>query len=256
MTSDHLAPGVPGDYYRRIFDAERSHFWYQGMWETTAALLGSRMHDGARLLDAGCGTGGFLRFALERGAFASTAGVDIAQAAIDLARAAVPEAALEVAPLRALPFADGSFDAIVSNDVLQHVPEEDVEQSLRELRRVLTANGTLVLRTNGSRHLRRERDDWRAYDVATLQADLERAGFLVERTTFANAALSALAAARGRVPRAPTKERHGIPVKRPSRIVSDVGRLALASETWWIRRGHGLPYGHTLFALATVSTEP
>ena len=49
------------------------------------------------------------------------------------------EADLRTAPLCALPFADGSFDLVVTNDVLQHVPEDEVDESLRELRRVLAA---------------------------------------------------------------------------------------------------------------------
>jgi len=245
-----LAPGVPEDYYRRIFDAERRHFWYRGMWVNAAALLRERMHAGGRLLDAGCGTGGFLRFALEEGAFDHVAGTDIAGAAIELARERVPEAELHVVPLRELPFSGASFELVVSNDVLQHVPELEVGESLRELRRVLVTGGALLLRTNGSRRLRRERDDWRAYDANTLRDRLVESGFQVERVTHANLILSLLAAMRGRVPHAPSEERHGIPMKPPGKLVSAVGGIALAGEARWLRRGRSLPYGHTLFALA------
>ena len=56
-----LAPGIPKDYYRRIFEDEERHWWYRGMLSITAALLGERLtRPGQRLLDAGCGTGGFL----------------------------------------------------------------------------------------------------------------------------------------------------------------------------------------------------
>lgn len=247
-----LAPGVPTDYYRRIFENEERHWWYAGMLELSAALLGERLtRPGQRLLDAGCGTGGFLRWALERGAFASAAGVDVAAAAIEMARTSLPpEVELETAPLRALPFADGSFHVVVSNDVLQHVHESEVQQSLRELRRVLVPTGTLLLRTNGARRLQRERDDWRRYDRRSLAAELELAGFACERVTYANTLLSAYGTLRGRSPHAPSECQHGIPA-RPSRLVSALGRRLLAAEARWLAQsGRTLPYGHTLFAVA------
>ena len=249
-----LAPGIPPDYYQRILGNEERHWWYRGMFAITAALLGERLtRDGQRLLDAGCGTGGFLRWALTSGSFASAAGVDIGSAAIELAVESLPGVDLRAAPLRTLPFDDDSFDLVVSNDVLQHVPEGDVDASLSELRRVLAPYGTVLLRTNGSRRLRREREDWRAYDRSSLEGALERAGFTVERVTYANMVLSVYGALRGRSPHAPSEQRDGIP-REPSRTVSALGGGLLAAEARWLARpGRSLPYGHTLFAVASGS---
>jgi len=245
-----LAPGVPGDYYDRIYDVEGEHFWYRGMWSTSVAMLGARLRPDSRVLDAGCGTGGFLRYLLDAGACGPVAGTDIAAAAIAFAQTRVPEATLAVAPLHQLPFADGAFDVVASNDVLQHVPEEHVGASLEELHRVLAPGGALILRTNGSRQLREERDDWRAYDIASLRGVLETAAFSVEHVTYANGALSLAARLRGRVPHAPTTDRHGIPMRSPGKLVSVMGRVELSAERWWIARGRSVPYGHTMFALA------
>jgi SAM-dependent methyltransferase len=253
MTTPTLAPGIPPDYYRRIFEVEEHHWWYRGMRSVTAALLGDRLtRPGQRLFDAGCGTGGFLEWALGRGAFGLVAGVDIGSGAIDLARDRLPEADLRTAPLRKLPFADGAFDLVVSNDVLQHVHEDDVAESMSELHRVTTGGGTLLLRTNGARRLRRERDDWRAYDRSTLRAQLEGAGFVCERLTYANTLLSLYGVARGRAPHAPSPERDGLPRAEPSRFVTSLGARLLEAEARWLARpGASLPYGHTLFAVAT-----
>ena len=246
-----LAPGVPSDYYHRIFEAEADHWWYTGMRELSAVLLGDRLtRPGSCLLDAGCGTGGFLRWALDRGAFGTAAGVDIAASAVELARNRVPEADLRAAPLSAMPFDEGAFDLVVSHDVLQHVHEDDVEPSLLELHRVLRPGGTLLLRTNGDRRLRRERDDWRAYDRRTLRESLAGAGFREERVTYANLVLSVWGIARGRVPHAPSEVHDGIPRRQPGAHVSAVGGRLLTAEARYLSRpDRTLPFGHSLFAV-------
>lgn len=246
------APGIPADYYRRISLAEQRHWWYRGMREISVALLGSRWGgSGTRLLDAGCGTGGFARFALDTGGASTVAGADLASDAIALAGELVPEADLHVAALDALPFADGAFDVVVCNDVLQHLRDAEVGQSLEELRRVLATDGALLLRTNGARRLRVERDDWRAYDASTLEAQLAAAGLRCARRTYANTVLSLFGAARGSIPRAPTDEHDGIPVAMPPRAKNAVGLAVLRAEARYLRRpGRSLPFGHTLFALA------
>lgn len=247
-----LAPGIPADYYRRIFDAEEHHWWYRGMRDLTAAMLGERMASpGSRLLDAGCGTGGFLRWILDKGAFADTAGVDIAISALELARRRVPEAELHAARLTSLPFDDSSFRVVVSHDVLQHVPEDDVHESLVELQRVLEPGGTLLLRTNGARTFRREREDWRAYDSKALGDALAAAAFEVERITYANCLLSLWGVVRGRVPRAPSEDVDGIPRRPPHALVGAIGSQFLAAEAWWLARpGRTFPHGHSLLAVA------
>lgn len=244
--------GIPGDYYARIAAVERAHWWHRGMREIAAALLGPRLDaPGLRVCDAGCGTGGVLRWVLERNPGARPAGVDISSEAVALALARVPEADLRVAPLSELPFEDASFDVVTTNDVVQHVPERQLEASARELRRLLAPDGALLVRTNGGRRLERAREDWRRYDSGTLRRWLEDASLRVERVTYANLAGSAWAAMRGAQPRAPTEERHGIPAAAGSRA-RDPRFLVLRAEAAWLAApGRSLSYGHTLFALAT-----
>lgn len=252
-TAPASAPGIPADYYRRIFEVEEGHWWYRGMRTITAAILGDRLHrPGVRLLDAGCGTGGFLSWAAARAELGRAAGVDIGSDAIELARTRFPAAELRTAPLRSLPFDAASFDLVVSNDVLQHVPEDEVEESLLELRRVLAPGGTLLLRTSGARRFRRERDDWRAYDRRTLTELLCHTQLAVERVTYVNMLLSLYGAARGRSPRAPSESRDGLPRREAPAVVGAVGGRILAAEARWLARpGRTLPFGHTLVAVAS-----
>lgn len=242
---------VRPDYYRRLHAVEERHWWHVGMREITAALLQERLARGhLSLLDAGCGTGGFLAWATGTGSFDRLCGVDISPEAVELARDAVPGAELHVAPVHELPFVDGSFDVAVLNDVLQHVAEAQVDPGLRDLRRVLRPDGVLLVRTNGGRRARRERADWRLYDADLLRGELEAAGFDVVRVTYVNTALSLWGAARGRTPTAPTPTTCGIPAQAGSGA-NVVGRTLLGLEARILRHSTlSLPYGHTLLALA------
>src|SRR6516225_6083887 len=72
-----------------------------------------------RLLDAGCGTGGFLRRLAETVCEAATIGVDADEAACHWA-AQKSRRLICAGSVNALPFADEAFTAIVSVDVLCH----------------------------------------------------------------------------------------------------------------------------------------
>jgi ubiquinone/menaquinone biosynthesis C-methylase UbiE len=83
--------------------------------------------DSGRILDAGCGTGALSAEIVKRTSEATVTGVDLAEAYIAYASDTVSDAraGFEVGDLTALSFADGSFDAIVSNLVLHFVPKTD-----------------------------------------------------------------------------------------------------------------------------------
>jgi SAM-dependent methyltransferase len=245
-----LAPGVPADYYHRISNIEDHHWWSLGMRALSATLLGEHLtRPGSRLLDAGCGAGGFLRWAIDRGSFSHAAGVDIASSALDLAQRRVPEAEFRAAALHELPFENGSFDLVFCNDVLQHVPESELTESISELRRVTAPAGVILVRTNGSQEHRQQRDDWRAFDRSSLVELFERGGLTCLRVTYANMLGSMIAAAMGHTPHAPTTSADGVPAAA-GRLRTAVGGRALALEARFLAHpGRSLPFGHTLFAV-------
>lgn len=253
-TGSGLAPGVPADYYERIAAVEAGHWWHVGMRSMTAVLLAESLSGrGQALLDAGCGTGGFLRWAALSGAFSRIVGTDLSEHAIDLARRQTPGLELHVAPMTRLPFTDASFDVVTINDVLQHIPEDEVTASLRECARVMRPDARLLIRTNGARSARRERSDWRVYDGSALAGALRAAELRPERITYSSLVPSLWAVARGQAPRAPQNgdEGHdGVP-DPASPVMNVIGRGVLAAERAWLRRsGRGVAFGHTLFAVA------
>lgn len=103
-----------------------------------------------RILDAGCGYC-YHTFRLARSGALITA-VDFSEVALTAARQTISNAGitdrveLRQADLTALPFADNSFEFVVSWGVIMHVPE--MQRALTELARVLKPGGILVLCEN------------------------------------------------------------------------------------------------------------
>lgn len=99
-----------------------------------------------RVLDAGCGEGVLSCLIAERGA--EVAAVDYSRPNIDAARARAQalgapcdRIAFGVGDAENLPFPDDAFDCVVSNHVLEHIP--DFERGIAELHRV-TARTAIV----------------------------------------------------------------------------------------------------------------
>lgn len=107
------------------------------------AVLRALDRSPGEVLDVGTGPGRLCAELAGRGWTIS--GIDRSSEMIARARARVPAAAhrLLEGDLRRLPFADGSFDAVVASGVLEYVPERAA--ALTELARVLRSGGTAAL---------------------------------------------------------------------------------------------------------------
>jgi len=93
------------------------------------------------VLDVGTGTGTVAASASARGAIVTA--VDADPDMVKLARQTAKAARVSVAMLPTLPFADGQFDVVVANFVLNHVGRPLA--ALRELRRVTKPGGIVAV---------------------------------------------------------------------------------------------------------------
>ena len=98
---------------------------------------------GLRVLDIGCGEGGFARQLAAEGAIVT--GIDPFAQAVAKARVAAPGVQFEIATAEALPFEDHAFDIAIMINSLHHVPVSLMDGALREARRVLRKDGKLII---------------------------------------------------------------------------------------------------------------
>jgi SAM-dependent methyltransferase len=132
-----------------------------------------------RVLDLGCGDG---RLTAELDAAELTA-ADVSPVALERARPRLPGARLvELEPDAPLPFDDGSFDAVLLAETIEHV--RDVQLLLSEIRRVLVPGGTLALTTPATASLVRPEHPFsphlHRFTRRSLRSALEELGFEVE----------------------------------------------------------------------------
>ncbi len=236
--------------YRRMYEAEEAQWWYAGQRAIAAALLAPALpaREGRRLLDAGCGTGFNL---LELGRLGRATGVDLSPEALAFCKERGVRALR--GSVLALPFADGTFDAVTSFDVLYHAWVSDDRAAARELARVVRPGGALLVRVPALRAL------WGAHDAEVqsrhrytrgeLVALLEGAGLRVRRATYCNSILFPVLFGRRTLDR------------RLGREGSDVGflpaplewafRRVLLAEAALVRAGLSFPLGASAVAVAT-----
>jgi ubiquinone/menaquinone biosynthesis C-methylase UbiE len=163
-------------WHQRVFEADPEHEdasspWYQLVREQIGLVRG------LRVLEVACGRGGFVR-ELARAA-ARVTGCDFSFSALCVARRKIAEAssdspvALVHGDVQQLPFADNSFDLIVSCETIEHVP--DVRLAILEMHRVTRPGGKLFLTTPNYANLtglyelyararRRKRNDDQPFD--------------------------------------------------------------------------------------------
>ncbi len=148
MTTENGA----GTFYDRIAGLYDVTFKFNGYGRSLETYLRKHMPNlshGARILDAGCGTG-LLTLSLLKAARRTVriTAVDLSASSINTARKAVAEKFGSEARINytqanvlSLPFADDSFEMIVTSGALEYVSLQD---GLSELARVLAPGGYML----------------------------------------------------------------------------------------------------------------
>lgn len=118
----------------------------------------ARLPAGATVLDVGCGAGRATRWFVQHGY--NVTGVDFSDTMLKLARQAAPEATVLSMDIRAVDFANATFDAVWSSFSIIHIPKLDVARTLRSWHRVLKPAGVLTIVTSLGEDAEQVRDEW------------------------------------------------------------------------------------------------
>jgi len=209
------------------------------------------------LLDVGCGSGQTMRWFRERWRGWRTIGLDVAMDGLRAARH-VDENVVDASALD-VPLPDGAVDAVITLDVLQHLPLDGGDlRALREIRRVLRPGGRLIIRTNAQTWPRAADDpvyDFHKYTAPELRRKLETTGFRVHRLGCLNALLGLAEIPRDlRARRTGGDGYHGLLATVPKRNLAwHAKRTWLRAEGVLVANGLSLPLGRSILAVATVA---
>jgi SAM-dependent methyltransferase len=236
---------------KTMLDVDEHHWWYRGRRRIIRAELEQlALPAGARILDAGCGSGRTLEELREYG---EVCGIELSPEAAETARRR-GEFDVRVGRLEELPWEAGTFDLITCLDVIEHTPDDRL--TLSELRRVCKPGGWLLVTVPAYQALWSVHDEanhhYRRYVRATLRSAAVQAGWRVQRMSSFNSLLLAPAAA----VRLSQRRRMGRPnapytpdLQLGPAWLNGVLERPLRVEARWLARGRTLPAGLSLLAV-------
>lgn len=170
---------------QEMYELEDTYWWFVGRRRMLRRLLEryGPSRRPLRILDAGCGTGATMQALQSLG---EVWGCDLSEDALAMCRERGAQH-LRCCDVTDLQFEDESFDAVVTADVLEHVPDD--ARAMAEMARVLRPGGVLVAAVPAHRYLWSEHDEalhhLRRYERAEFAALVKGAGLEMRKLSEA-----------------------------------------------------------------------
>jgi SAM-dependent methyltransferase len=251
--------------YRIMFEAEDNFWWYVGMRNNLKTIL-QRYWDwkdkpNPLIVDAGCGTGAVLQ-RLVNGFDGSISpqnaiGFDLSDEALRFCAERGLGDRVSRGSITEMPFADNTFDILVSFDVISNLPEPT--PGFKEVARVVKHGGMLVLNLPAYQFLYSEHDlavrTLRRFDKKEVRSLLAQNGLMPLHMTYLNTVLFPPAAGvrltkKMFLKAKPGKELHS-DLTPPPTALNNLLVWTMAQEANLIGRSSlSLPFGLSLMTIA------
>lgn len=221
------------------------YWWYRARRDLLEATLGTYLPDAARVLDVGSADGpsvDWMRVPNHR------------VVALDVHPQGLTPGEGVCGSLEDLPFADAAFDVVAGFDVVEHCESEAT--ALSELARVLARGGRLLLSVPAYQWAWSDHDvragHYRRYTRGRLIDAVERAGFTVDRATYAfGAVFPFFVAERGvRLMRQRTGRASPTRLTQVSPMMDRI-LMGLSRRERSVIASRNIPFGSSVFLAAT-----
>lgn len=245
--------------YAKMLQMEHDHWWFVARRRIIAAVLkryAPSIGHGAKILDAGCGTGGSLPLLSEWSADVHGMELDARAAAVAAGKSG--KSVIVGCLPDQVPYADKTFDLIVLLDVLEHIEEDAL--TLQTLRSKLKPGGHLLITVPAYRWLWSGHDEInhhkRRYLLPELTAKLRQSGLQTVYSSYFNTLLfPVVAAARllqscfGLLRSAASDD-----LSMPPPLINMQLSKIMSSESHWLQKS-SLPFGVSIIALSRREEE-
>ncbi len=171
---------------------ERDHWWYSGLHSLVGEILSRKMShlQCPMILDAGCGTGGFLQ--KNQPEFECLIGMEPSDNAYTFLMKSDVKNLVKADMLR-IPFQAVSMDALVSMDVLCVFQGDEISCAIREIANTLKHDGYLILNLPAYTWMISGHDHFvgnkTRFTATSVLDELKRAGLIVEYAGYRNTIL-------------------------------------------------------------------
>ncbi|MFN7921678.1 MAG: methyltransferase domain-containing protein [Bryobacteraceae bacterium] len=240
--------------FANIAESEANFWWYRGMRKIMFRMLDPIAHQRkfTRVAEIGAGTGHFARELEQRYGWKMFP-LDLGWEGLAYARQYGVERLVQADMCR-LPYATGTLDALVSMDVIVHLPRGEEDKPMSEFARVLRPGGFAAIRVSALDILRSQHSEFaherQRFTRSRLLDLAARHGFRPLRTTYANSLLLPVALFKFRVWEPLTASEPESGVKPVPQWLDTLLYTPLALEAAWIGIGGSFPLGQSIVLLA------